>query len=95
MVKLQIFKDETDFLEFGKCSSLECEPVNFIETIEDKNVSIAPSKLNEETKSDKLDNMNVTVTKMPESEEIINEDLLTPLTKINLRWRRKSKGFEK
>lgn len=80
---------------------MECEPVNFIERIEDKNISIVPLKLPNsvpiliDAKSDKLEKSNVIVNKATEIEEDINEDALTPLTKINLRWRRKSKGFEK
>ena len=89
-------------MDVGKCSTKECEAINFIATddliAEINNCSTIYSKLPNSEKSPKKVTetlMNETVIIDKGSEGLNSEDVLTPLTKINLRWRRKSKGLER
>lgn len=75
----KIFSSKSDFLNAEKCQGLEL------------NDCILESPIN--SSPDEKDG-NVFKVPAERNPDAIDEDSLTPLSKINLRWRRKSRGFE-
>ena len=82
----KIFKNKSDFDNIEKCCTITIQKdLNIISELENKE--------NDPKMMNKKPNQNITIDK-PKIVEHIDDAALTPLTKINMRWRRKSKGYE-
>ena len=84
----KIFHNKSDFENIEKCCTITIQKdFNIIRQLETKE-NIIKLKMPIEK-----NNQNTTIDR-PKIVEDIDDAALTPLTKINMRWRRKSKGYE-
>lgn len=79
-------------LKCSKCTKIFSKPEDFQEFGKcNKECNLIESGISDGTEKPIISDSKISTSK---NEEDIDEKSLTPLSKINLRWRRKSKGFE-